>query len=286
MQYTLKSSCTLSGIGLHNGQEVRATLCPAEENSGVVFVRTDLKNAEISAKATNVTKTFLQTVLTNEQEAEVGTIEHLMATLCALGIDNVRVEIDGPEVPILDGSASPWVEAIQKQGLAEQKAARKFLTISQPIEIQDGERFARIEPADDFIIDVTVKYDHPQLPEMNGVYTITPEVFIKEIAPARTFVLEKDVRAAQQADLAQGGSLKNAVVYGKSGPMNPEGLRFPDESLRHKILDCIGDLYMAGLFPQGKFTFIYPGHSFNNKALRKVLLANSQEEHLAKTEVA
>lgn len=266
-QATLQKEIQLEGIGLHSGALACVALRPA--SSGLRFVRTD-NAAHFHPSPETVRHSPLCTTLVNEGGATLATVEHLMAALCALGVDNVTVEVDGPELPILDGSSLPWVELLAKAGLKKLDKEKEFLTVPQTIELEDGPRYARVEPADDFSIEIEIDYNHPQLPQQTGAFAITAENFRTQIAPARTFCLEKDVVAMREAGLIKGGSLDCAVVFGDGGIVNETALRFEDEALRHKVLDCVGDLYMSGQQPKGKFFFRQPGHTFNNQLLRKI----------------
>ncbi|MFZ2619258.1 MAG: UDP-3-O-acyl-N-acetylglucosamine deacetylase [Alphaproteobacteria bacterium] len=266
-QHTLKKNFHRTGVGVHMGVQAKLTVHPAPENTGIVFVR---GGEEIPLLATAVTDTTLCTKLSNAEGTSVQTVEHLLAALHAMGVDNARVEIDGPEVPILDGSSLPWVEGIQKVGLARQWAEQQALVVTQKHSITLPSGTATVEPYDGLYIEIEVTF--PLLGTLRGGWEITPEIFAKELAPARTFCLQRDVEKLKSIGLLQGGSLACAVVFDDNGqPINPEGLRFPDEPLRHKVLDAVGDLFMAGKAVRGKFFIPKPGHGNNNLLLRQLL---------------
>lgn len=268
-QQTLKSAIKISGVGLHSGEEATVTVVPAAENAGIGFYRSDL-GVHIPLHAGAVQKTQLCSVIQNDAGQNTSTVEHLFSALIGLGIDNACIDINGPEVPILDGSAQQWVAAIEEAGITAQSTDRNYLEVKEKVEVIDGERIARAAPYDGFQIEVHVDFNHPAVPHGNMVYDVDPVTYVTEIAPARTFCLKRDIDMMRKAGLIKGGSLDCACVFGDEGPLNPEGLRFEDEPIRHKILDVMGDLFVAGKPLKGKFYFKYPGHGLNNQLLRKI----------------
>lgn len=271
-QRTLGAPLALSGIGLHSGKTVHMALQPAPIDSGITFVRTDLADAQpIAAHFTGVRGAQMASNLVNDKNQRVGTVEHLMSALAALGIDNLRVELDAPEIPILDGSAQNFFTAI-RPAIVEQSAAKKFIEIIQPVEVRDGDKIARLIPYDGFALDFTIDFAHPAFCAEHATYRFefTTDNFAKQIAPARTFGFLKDIEALQRQNLTLGGSMDNAIVLDDSRVLNPEGLRFANEFVRHKILDAIGDLYLAGHQILGEFYAYKSGHSLNNRLLQAV----------------
>jgi UDP-3-O-[3-hydroxymyristoyl] N-acetylglucosamine deacetylase len=242
-QRTFKQRASLGGIGLHSGAKVRVTLAPAPADSGIVFVRS---GEEIPALAEYVVDTTMNTSL-GRGTLRVGTVEHLLAALVGCGIDNARLEVEGPEIPIMDGSADPFVALVREAGIHEQRTARRFLMVRRPVSIVDGDKLARLSPArGKFSISYTVDFQHPLISDQTCKLEMNDRSFQKEIARARTFGFKRDVERLHRAGLARGGSLDNAVVVDDFNILNPEGLRFPDEFVRHKILDAIGDLALLG----------------------------------------
>lgn len=268
-QRTVGKRASATGVGLHSGRPATLTLAPASADAGITFVRMDL-GVEIPARAEHVVDTTLSTNL-GLGSARVHTVEHLLAALTGTGVDNCRVEVDGPEIPILDGSAAPFVALIHQAGIAAQRAGRRFIVVDRPVEVRDGDRLARIEPADSLSIDFTVDFDHPLITNQSFRVAVTDRAFEREVAPARTFCLLRDVERMQAMGLARGGSLENAVVVDDFSILNPEGLRFPDEFARHKVLDALGDLSLAGLPVIGAFRAYKSGHAMNQALVRKVL---------------
>lgn len=271
-QRTLKAAIGCVGVGLHCGQRVALTLRPAEPHSGIVFRRTDL-GIDIPARFDRVVDTKLSTVIgvAGDSEARVGTVEHLMAALTAAGVDNVVVELDGPEVPALDGSAAPFLFLLDCAGLAVQDAPRHAIEVLRPVRVEDGEAFAELRPAGaegGFSLAISIDFAAPAigrqaltLPHLNGA-------FRSEVARARTFALAHEVEALRDAGFGRGGSLENAVVVDGARVLNPEGLRMADEFVRHKLLDAIGDLGLAGAALSGRLVAHRPGHTLNNRLLR------------------
>jgi UDP-3-O-[3-hydroxymyristoyl] N-acetylglucosamine deacetylase len=269
-QKTLRQSVSLSGIGLHSGKRVTLTLHPARANSGIRFARTDLPEAvEIEANVRNVSATTLCTTI-SRNGVKVSTVEHLMSALWAMGIDNALCEVNGEEVPILDGSAAPWAQLIRKAGVKTQRSARRFLVATKPIEIRSGDKWARLTPSREFKIKYTIDFPHPVIGKQSFEYH-TGTDFLKEIAPCRTFGFLKDVERMQAMGLALGGSLQNAVVLDDVKALNPEGLRFADEFVRHKILDAIGDFSLIGFPILAEIELHRAGHELQTRLVQELL---------------
>ncbi|MCK7594104.1 UDP-3-O-acyl-N-acetylglucosamine deacetylase [Pseudomarimonas salicorniae] len=270
LQCTVATPVSIRGIGVHAGESVFLELLPAEVDSGVVFERSDLPagRGRIAASWRNVTDTRLCTVIANDSGATVSTLEHLMAALAACGIDNVLVRLDGPEVPILDGSAAQWMELIRGAGVVPQPVRRRQLRILRPVRIEDGEKWAMLLPDRASRYSIGIEFSDPLIGRQGFDFTLSTEGFRREIAPARTFGFAREVSAMQAAGRALGGSLDNAVVVEDGKVLNPGGLRFRDEFVRHKLLDCIGDLYLAGGPIQGHLVASRPGHALNVDLLR------------------
>lgn len=269
-QRTVKSPINCTGIGLHTGKNTRMTLRPAPADTGVVIVRTDLGGAEIPARYDAVCDTELGTSLVNVDGVRVGTVEHLMAALWGSRVDNVFVEIDGPEIPIMDGSAAPFVFLVECAGTIDQAATRKVIRLRRPIEVRDGDKSVCLTPADRFSVRFQIDFDSPVIGEQAMYFEDGPGAFRDQIGRARTFGFASDVAALHAAGLARGGSLDNAVVIGADRVLNEGGLRFEDEFVRHKILDCIGDFYLAGGTLLAHVEANCAGHRLNNEALRAV----------------
>lgn len=270
-QRTLKRPVTVRGIGLHSGAPVTLTLCPAPIDHGIVFVRVDGgRRISIPAKAEFVVDTALATTL-GRDGAKVSTVEHLLAALAGLGLDNVRAELDGPEVPILDGSASPFVEHILEAGLREQAAPKRFVVIKKAVSVVHGDKSATLSPSKRLRIDCTIDFKHPLIADQKFTMDFSDRTFVRDIARARTFGFLKDVEKLKQAGLARGGTLENAIVVDEFSILNPEGLRFPDEFVRHKLLDTVGDLSLLGMPMLGHLTAIKSGHALNHALVMKVL---------------
>ena len=273
-QRTLKSTIRTTGVGLHTGARVDLTLRPAAADSGIVFHRTDLPAAVgIAAKAQNVGDTRLSSTLARDG-ASISTVEHLMSALAGLGVDNLHVDVAGPEVPIMDGSAGPFVFLLQSAGIVEQQAPKRYLRVRAPVEIRDGDKWARFEPFFGFKLDFTIDFPHPVFGTENRhvVVDFAEHSYVKEVARARTFGFMQDVEAMRAAGLGLGGSLQNAIVLDEVRVLNSEGLRYDNEFVRHKVLDAIGDLYLLGHPLIGQYTAHKSGHALNN-ALARALLA-------------
>jgi UDP-3-O-[3-hydroxymyristoyl] N-acetylglucosamine deacetylase len=273
-QRTLKSLTRVTGVGLHTGQKVRMVLRPAQPDTGVVFRRIDLEPiVDLPARAEAVGETRLSSCLVNG-DARVYTVEHLMSALSGLGVDNVFVDLDGPEVPIMDGSAAPFAFLIQAAGIEEQAAAKRFIRITKRIEVAEGDKWARLEPFEGYKLSFSISFDHPVIEKSNQSVTVdfANTSYLKEIARARTFGFMQDVEQLREDGLALGGGLDNAVVLDEYRVLNSEGLRFGDEFIRHKVLDAIGDLYLMGNPLLGAFSAYKSGHALNNRLLRELLV--------------
>ena len=274
---TLAAAAVCSGIGLHSGERVRLVLKPAAPGTGIVFERTDLDgdNTRVEARATNVTTVRLGTTIANEAGVSVATVEHLMAALAALGVDDVLVEIDGPEVPIVDGSSAPFVDLIAQVGLKASAAPRRAIRVLRSVSAEYQGRTATFMPSLTPVIDVEIDFPHPAVGRQRYAFDISADTFTGEVASARTFGFKRDVDALRAAGLARGGAMDNAVVLDESGVLNEEGLRFADEFARHKALDALGDLALAGAPILGRYQASQPGHALNNVAVRALLADES-----------
>lgn len=272
MQQTLKSSVTFQGVGLHTGRPVRMTVHPASADYGIWFRRTDLTRGDalIPARWDAVEPSSLCTLLTNGKGATVQTVEHLMAALAGLGIHNALIEIDGPEVPILDGSAVPFVARLLAKGLREQAAPVRAIRILKPVEVRVGEALARLDPAEMLEIDFAIDFEDRAIGHQEHRLTLSNGSFVRELADSRTFCRQSDVDAMRARGLALGGTLDNAVVFDGDRVVSPGGLRHPDEPVRHKMLDALGDLSLAGGPILGRYTGLRAGHALTNRLLRAV----------------
>lgn len=269
-QHSLKAPIGCVGIGLHSGRRTRLTLHPAGPGTGIVFRRTDL-GRDIPARFDRVADTRLATVLADERwaSARVATVEHLMAALSAIGVDNALIELDGPEVPALDGSAAPFVFLLDCAGIVEQAAPRHSIEIRRPVRVSDGEAFAELTPGGPGLeLALSIDFAAPAIGRQALALRLTAETFREELSRARTFTLMEEVQHLRAAGLAQGGSLDNAVVVDHAQILNPGGLRMPDEFARHKLLDVVGDLALAGAPIIGRFNAHRPSHTLNNRLLR------------------
>lgn len=272
-QSTLAQPAQVEGVGVHSGAPVRVTIRPAAADRGYVFVRTDLEGDDqaIAAKAETVANTMLATVIGNAAGVTVSTIEHLMATFAGLGVDNAVIEIDGPEMPILDGSAAGFVAAIDGAGLAEQAAPRRYLQILSPIEVGGPGKWAALVPAEAFEMSVEIIFDAPAIGRQRLELVVDPQRFRAEIADARTFGFIAEVEQLRAAGYGRGASLENTIVVDGDRLLNPEGLRRPDEFVRHKTLDALGDLALLGAPIIGRYEASCGGHALNNALVRAVL---------------
>ena len=275
-QRTLSSKINASGVGLHTGKKVSLTLMPADADSGITFIRTDIQSNPIKASFDNVNDTRLQTSLSNN-EVRISTVEHLLSALAGLGIDNAIIQLDGPEVPIMDGSARPFVFMIQSAGIKEQNAPKKFIKVTKPIEVRQNEKWARIEPFEGFKVAFTIDFNHPAFDNSSQSSEIdfSSVSYLSQVSRARTFGFVRDIENLRKNNLALGGSVNNAVVIDDYRVVNDEGVRFQDEFVKHKILDAIGDLYLLGHGLIGSFSAYKSGHHLNNLLLRE--LDNNQE---------
>jgi len=272
-QRTLKSPVSVTGVGLHSGEKVTLTLRPGPVNSGVVFRRVDIKPLqEIRAEAHLVHDTRLSTCM-EQNGVRVATIEHLMSALSGLGIDNVGVDLDGAEVPIMDGSAGTFIFLLQSAGIVEQSAAKKFIRIKKMVEVRQGDKWVRFEPHNGYKLTFTINFAHPVFAKTKQHVTVDLDInsYVREVSRARTFGFMQDVEAMREQGLALGGSLDNAIVMDEYRVLNADGLRFEDEFVKHKILDAIGDLYLLGHPVIGAFSGFKSGHALNNALLRELL---------------
>ncbi|MGH6718502.1 MAG: UDP-3-O-acyl-N-acetylglucosamine deacetylase [Alphaproteobacteria bacterium] len=269
-QTTLASAASCRGVGLHTGAPVGLTLRPAPAGTGIVFVRADGAGDQrpIPARYDLVVGTTLCTTLGFDDGPTVGTVEHVMAALVGLGVDNATLDVDGPEVPVMDGSAGPFVELIDRAGITQLDAPRRVLRITRAVKVADGARTASLLPADGFAVSMALAYDGPPIGRQDATFQITADVFRRDIAPARTYGFLDEIAALRGRGLARGGSLDNAIVISGASVLNEEALRFPDEFVRHKILDGIGDLALAGAPIIGHFTGQATGHALNQALLR------------------
>ena len=271
-QRTLVESINTSGVALHSGTIVRLALHPAGADSGIVFRRVDLHGKTVRATVGNVVETRLATTLA-DGEARVSTVEHLMAAFAGFGIDNATVDVDAPELPILDGSAAPFVALIRKAGVADLDAPRRYLQVERTVSYEDGGAIARLRPHDGFRVEYTMDYDHPFFTgqSQHAAVEFANGTFEREVSRARTFGFLADVKTLRTQRLALGGSLDNAIVVDDSGILNDDGLRYDDECVRHKILDVVGDLHLCGHPILGAFEGYRTGHAANNGVLRQLL---------------
>lgn len=275
-QRTLKHSVSATGVGLHSGERVSLTLHPATENTGITFRRTDLSGAQgeiIKLSPYLINDTRLSSTIVTEHGTRVGTIEHIMSALAAYGVDNILIELNAPEIPIMDGSSLPFIFLLQDAGIVEQNAQKKFLKIKKEIAINDSGKSVKFMPYDGFKVALTIEFDHPVFNRSSPRFEIdfAGQNYIEEIARARTFGFMQEVELMRQHGLGLGGNLSNAIVIDDVDVLNPEGLRYPDEFVRHKILDAIGDLYIIGHPIIGAFEGYKSGHAINNALLRAVL---------------
>lgn len=275
-QRTLKNVIRATGVGLHTGDKVYMTLRPAAPNTGIVFRRTDLPEPkEIPSHCEYVGDTRLSSTLVKD-DVRVGTVEHLLSAMAGLGVDNAYVDLSAPEVPIMDGSAGPFVFLLQSAGFEEQDAPKRFIRIKKPIRVEDGDKWARFEPFDGFKVGFSIDFSHPMFPSHTSRAEIdfSTTSFVKEVSRARTFGFMRDIEMLREHNLVLGGSMDNAVVLDDYRVLNEDGLRYEDEFVKHKILDAIGDLYLLGHSLIGAFYGHKSGHELNNRLLR-TLLANA-----------
>ncbi|MDD2722824.1 MAG: UDP-3-O-acyl-N-acetylglucosamine deacetylase [Methylovulum sp.] len=272
-QRTLKNTIRATGVGLHSGEKIYLTLRPSEPNTGIRFRRVDLAEpVTIKASPDNVGETVLSTTLVAGQ-VKISTVEHLLSAFAGLGIDNAIIDVSAAEVPIMDGSAGPFVFLLQSAGVEEQESPKQYIRIKRSIRVEEGDKWASFEPFDGFKVTFTIDFEHPAFEEdvKTATMDFSSTTFVKEVSRARTFGFMKDIDMLRQNNLALGGSLDNAIVVDDSKILNEEGLRCADEFVKHKILDAIGDLYLLGHSLIGEFTGYKSGHGLNNKLLRKLL---------------
>lgn len=273
-QRTLKNPIRATGVGLHTGRKVFMTLHPAQADQGIIFRRGDQDPAvDIHAAASAVGDTTLATTLVNSDGVRVQTVEHLLSAMAGLGIDNAIVELSADELPIMDGSAGPFVFLIQSAGIQELDAPKRFIRVKRPLEITDGDKWARFDPFDGFKVNFAINFDHPAFLDKSQSATVdfSTTSFVHEVSRARTFGFMRDIEYLRSNNLARGGSTDNAVVLDDQGVLNADGLRYENEFVRHKILDAIGDLYLLGRGLIGSYTGYKSGHALNNKLVRALL---------------
>lgn len=273
-QRTLERIIQTTGIGLHTGQKVTLTLYPAKENTGIIYRRTDLSPpACFRVDIQSVGNTTLCTCLKNEYGVQIFTVEHLSAAQSGLGIDNIIVELDAPEIPIMDGSASPFVSLLLTAGIKELNSSKKFIKLKQRVRVEDGDKWAELRPSNTFTLDFTIDYKHPAITSdiQHYFFNFSSKSFVDEISPARTFGFVNHIKDLQNRGFALGGSFQSAIVIDNYRVVNIEGLRFSNELVRHKVLDAIGDLFMCGHNLIGSFIAFKSGHTLNHKLLRAVL---------------
>jgi len=281
-QRTLKTAIRATGVGLHTGEKVYMTLRPAVENAGITFRRIDLDEpVDVPADPELVGETMLGTTLIRDG-VKVATVEHLMSALAGLGIDNLTVDLSAPEVPIMDGSAGPFVFLLQSAGIQEQNAAKRFIRIRKKIRVEDGDKWAELTPFNGFKVNFEISFNHPVFNKLSRDASIdfSSTSFLKEISRARTFCFLRDVEALRAQNLTLGGSMDNAIVLDDYRILNEDGLRYANEFLIHKILDAIGDIYLLGHSVIGEYTAYKSGHDLNNKLLRALLADNSAFEEV------
>jgi len=281
-QRTLKNVIRATGVGLHSGEKVYLTLRPAGVNAGIVFRRVDFDEAVvIPAKAENVGDTQLSTTLI-QGDVRVSTVEHLLSAIAGLGIDNIYIDLSAAEVPIMDGSAGPFVFLLQSAGIEEQNAAKRYIRIKKEVRVEDGDKWASFVPFEGFKVGFSIEFDHPVFKSrtQEAIIDFSSTSFVKEISRARTFGFMKDIEMLRQRNLALGGSMDNAIVVDDFRVLNEDGLRYEDEFVKHKILDAIGDLYLLGHSLIGEFHGHKSGHELNNKLLRELLVQEDAWEEV------
>ncbi|MDY6321374.1 MAG: UDP-3-O-acyl-N-acetylglucosamine deacetylase [Succinivibrio sp.] len=274
-QRTIAKPVKVTGVGLHSGAKVEAAFLPAKEGTGIVYTRTDLSpKVTMKCTADNVRDTQLCTTLVNPDGVRISTVEHLTAALCALGIDNLLIEVNAPELPVMDGSAQPFLYLFSKAGIKELDAPKEFLRVARKVRVEDKEKWAELTPDDQGLyMDLTIDFNHPAMDRalQHFAYRFSGKSFSEQVSRARTFCFMRDVEYMHAHHLALGGSLENAVVLDDYRVVNPEGLRYPDEFVKHKMLDATGDLYMSGHTILGCFKAFKTGHALNNMLLRALL---------------
>lgn len=281
-QRTIKTSVKVTGVGLHSGEKVTLGMRPAPANTGIVFCRVDQKPVEqIRVTAELVHDTRLSTCM-EQNSVRVATMEHLMSALSGLGIDNIYIDLDSAEVPIMDGSAGTFIFLLQSAGIVEQSAAKKFIRVKKSVEVQHGDKWVRFDPYDGYKLTFTINFTHPVFAnaKQHVVVDLGEHSYVRDISRARTFGFMQDVEFMRSQGLALGGSLDNAIVMDDYRVLNPDGLRFEDEFIKHKVLDAIGDLYMTGHPVIGAFSGFKSGHALNNALLREMLADEEAWEYV------
>ncbi len=281
-QRTLKTAIRATGVGLHTGDKVYMTLRPAAENTGITFRRVDLDEpVDIPARAELVGETMLGTTLV-QGGTKVATVEHLMSALAGLGIDNLYVDLSAPEVPIMDGSAAPFVFLLQSAGIEEQSAAKRFIRIKRKVRVEEGDKWAELTPFNGFKVNFNIDFNHPVFNKLSQKASIdfSSSSFLKEVSRARTFCFLRDVETLRERNLTLGGSMDNAIVLDDYRILNEDGLRYANEFVVHKILDAIGDIYLLGRTVIGEFSAHKSGHDLNNKLMRALLADQSAWEEV------
>lgn len=284
LQRTIKETVSATGIGLHSGSKVTVTFRPAPADTGIIYTRTDLNpHVSIKCEPEAVRDTQLCTALVNLDGVRISTVEHLTAALSAMGIDNLFIDVNAPELPVMDGSAKPFIYLLESTGIQELPTPKKFMHVVKKVRVEDGDKWAEITPSDGFSLDLTIDFNHPAMDrELQHFHLdFSGKSFVKELARARTFCFMRDVEYMHAHNLALGGSLENAVVLDDYRVINPEGLRYPNEFVKHKMLDAVGDLYMNGHSILGSFKAYKTGHKLNNMLLRAVLADASNYELIA-----
>ncbi len=280
-QTTISNKVSCEGVGLHSGGQVNMTINPAPAGSGITFKRLDVTSSQsfVPARFDAVCETNLGTTIRNEYGVTVSTIEHLMAAIWGAGIDNAMIELDGSEVPIMDGSSEPFVFMLECAGIATLGAPRSVLRVLKMVEVREGNSIARISPNKEgdvgMLLNIEIDFNHASIGKQTAEYDFRDVTFKQSVSRARTFGFEHEVTALRSMGLALGGSLDNAVVVGKNGVLNKDGLRYGDEFVRHKALDCVGDLFLAGVRIDGALSFLRPGHAINNSLLRALFADDS-----------
>ncbi len=282
-QNTVAKAVSCEGVGLHSGSNVLLTVNPAPENYGIVFRRKDISdfNNYIKADYKNVCKTQLGTSITNSDGTIVSTVEHLMAALWGCGIDNALIDVSSAEIPIMDGSSAPFVKMVESVGVSRQNDMREFIQVISDVRVEDGDKYASVSPSDDFSIDLEIDFDSGAIKNQKRKFSASTETFNSILADARTFGFEHEVEYMRSIGLARGGSLDNAVVVSGDKILNKGGLRYEDEFVRHKLLDCVGDFFLAGKRIVGNFKAYKSGHGLNNKLLHE-MFANPKSYKIVK----
>lgn len=280
-QRTISSSITATGVGLHTGRKINLKINPGSPDKGIIFIRKDKGGTPVAATLNNVHDTRLSTTLSNG-DSSVSTVEHLLSAFAGLGIDNAEVELDGPEVPIMDGSSRPFVFLIQSAGIIEQNHPKKFIKIVKDIEVSQNDKWAKVEPFNGFKVSFTIDFNHPSFPKETQKSTVdfSTVSYLSQVSRARTFGFAKDIENMRKNNLALGGSVNNAIVIDDYKIVNEDGLRYKDEFVKHKILDAIGDLYLLGHSLIGSFSAFKSGHNLNNLLLRELINNESAWEEV------